>query len=186
MATSITYLKKMLLNPNVKAAITTIRTTEGTLAADGHFYLYGSSPRNKLRFTDLSKHPNSKQTHNGITSTAAGIGQILYGTYVNLCKIYKFTDFSLETQELMIVALFDDCNTLRDIANGYMFREDVLRKLSNIWASLPLSRHGQPTHSVAETRGYYTKAGGVIGSAATPAKKDLPFEVLHADTLDEE
>lgn len=164
MATSIAYLKQMRLNPNIQAAITTIRTTEGTLAEDGYYYLFGSSPKNNIRFKDLSKHPSIIQRHNNISSTAAGIGQILYATYGKLCKIYGFTDFSKETQELMIIALFDDRNTLNDIADGYFFREDVIRKLSMVWASLPKSQYGQPTHSMLSCIEYYTKAGGVIAT----------------------
>jgi muramidase (phage lysozyme) len=162
MATSLNYLKEKLTNKNVQAAIQTIRTTEGTTADDGYFYLFGSSPRNDLRFKSLATHPNNLQTHNGISSTAAGIGQWLFKTYTALCKKYGITDFTNESQMLLFAATFDDCGCLNDIAEGNMFRVDVIGKLNNIWASLPDSPFGQPTHSMVSVKEYYTEAGGVI------------------------
>jgi len=163
MATSKDYLEKMLLNPNVQAVIKTIRKTEGTSAADGYGYLFGSTPHNNIRFTDFSKHPNNHQIHNGINSTAAGIAQILYKTYVDLCEKYGFTDFEPHTQELMFCALFDQINVLGDVAKGLYLRDTVQSKIGTIWASQPMSKYGQPTHSIADCREYYLQSGGQVG-----------------------
>lgn len=163
MPSSLQYLEKMLLNKNVQAAIATIRFTEGTSAPDGYYYLYGSSPRNTLRFKDLSKHPNNKQRHNNITSTAAGIAQIIYPTWVTLSALYGFKDFSEHTQHLAFVALFDDAGVLKAIADGGILRVEVLGKLSKIWASLPLATFGQPTHDIASVRKVYVGNGGEFG-----------------------
>jgi len=163
MATSIEYLEQSLANPNVKAVIDTIRHTEGTSAPDGYGYLFGSTPNNTLRFTDFSTHPNNHQIHNGINSTAAGIGQILYGTYTDLCTKYGFTDFEPHTQELMFCALFDQINVLGALTKGFYLRDDIQSKIGTIWASQPMSKYGQPTHSIADVRAFYLSVGGCIG-----------------------
>ena len=166
MATSINYLEQMLEDENIKAVIQTIRYTEGTGADDGYGYLFGSTPNNNIRFTDFSTHPNIHEIHNGINSTAAGIAQILYGTFVELCNKYGFTDFQPHTQELMFCALFDQINVLGDLAKGYYLRDDVQAKIGTIWASQPLSKYGQPTHTIADVRAYYLSVGGSIGGLA--------------------
>jgi muramidase (phage lysozyme) len=158
MATSKEYLSECLAKPEILAAIQTIRTTEGTTAPDGFHYLFTSSPKNTLRFADLSTHPNQIITANGISSTAAGIAQILYGTWIELCNKYGFDDFSENTQMLMFCALFDLANCLNLIINGQFLSNEVQNKLGNVWASLPLSNFGQPTHTIASITQIYNSA----------------------------
>ncbi len=166
MATSITYLESMLLNPNIQAALKTIRFCEGTSAPDGSSYIFGSSPKNKLRFTDFSKHPNDRQSHNGISSTASGAYQILKKTDDMLNATYGFTDFTPYTQDLKCCAILDRIGVLKSVANGLMLQETVMTKLSGQWASLPLSLYGQPIKSMADVRTVYTANGGGIGVVA--------------------
>lgn len=162
MATSIKYLESLLENKNIQAALKTIRHCEGTSAKDGYQYVFGSSKSNKLRFTDLSKHPNNLQRHNNISSTAAGAYQILYRTYLDLCKTYGFKDFSPHTQDLMCLALFDGLNVLTAISKGKILQDEVMTKLSGTWASLPFAKYGQPTHTVADVRKVYFDNGGAL------------------------
>lgn len=166
MATSIEFLEQMLLNDNIKAAMHVVRFTEGCLADDAWQYLFGSSPKNDLRFTDMSKHPNIHRPFGNSTSTAAGAYQILYGTWVELCTTYKFTDFTPHTQDLMFCALLDQANVLTAVSKGFILQEAVMSKMGAIWASLPMSGYGQPTHSVADVRAAYLGAGGSIGGLA--------------------
>ncbi len=140
-----------------------VRTTEGTTAMDGYGYLFGSSSNNELRFTDFSTHPNNHQVHNNINSTAAGAYQILYKTYTDLCEKYGFTDFEPHTQDLMFCALLDGIGVLNAVGKGLMLQEQILGKMSGIWASLPYSPYGQPTHTVADVRAAYLAAGGAFG-----------------------
>lgn len=163
MASSIEFLEKMWSNKNVRAAFETVRHTEGTSAPDGYNYLFSSSPRNTLRFTDMTAHPNQHISANGYTSTAAGAVQILYGTWVNLCKSYGFTGFSEHTQQLMFCALIDEANCLVDICKGYYLRDTVQTKMAHIWASQPMNTYNQPTHTIADVRAYYLAQGGTIG-----------------------
>lgn len=160
MATSIDFLEKMLANANVQAALKVIRYTECKDTPDCYQYVFGSSPNNKLRFTDFSKHPDNLQKHNGISSTAAGAYQILKRTYDELCATYKFTDFTPHTQDLMCCALFDRRGVLAAISKGKFLSEEVMGALSEEWASLPYSSYGQPTHSIADVRTKYLENGG--------------------------
>lgn len=166
MATSQEFLEQMLLNDNVKAAALVVAHTEGTSAEDGYSYLFGSRPDNTLRFTDFSIHPNNHQVHNGINSTAAGRYQILFGTYVELCNKYGFTNFEPHTQDLMFAAILDGISVLTAVSKGLMLQDLVLNKMAKQWASLPGSPYGQPTHTVADVREVYLANGGSIGGLA--------------------
>lgn len=166
MATSKEHLESLLSNKNIQAALHAIRKCEGTAAADGHTYLFGSTPSNARRFLDMSKHPNQKFPFQskGKTeySTAAGAYQILYATWLDLCHKYNFKDFTAHSQDLAALALFDGANCLKSVADGKMFNADVMDKLNNIWASLPGAGYSQPEKSIAAVKGWYGEAGGVI------------------------
>ncbi len=95
-------------------------------------------------------------------SSAAGAYQILWRTYVELCANYGFKDFTPRTQDLMALALFDQIGVLHAIRDGKMLQPEVMDKLNNIWASLPLSEYGQPTKSIELVTDTYIKAGGFI------------------------
>lgn len=161
MATSKEFLLKALENANIQAALKTIRHCEGTSAADGYNYLFGSSPHNTLRFTDMSTHPNisrpfGKDNH----STAAGAYQFLFGTYQHLSDRYGIEGFDAATQDLLCVALFDQINVLGKIINGYFMTTTVQEAMGGQWASFPLSKYGQPTHSLSEVELTYVSNGG--------------------------
>src|SRR6187399_2200485 len=153
MPTSINYLESLLTNRNIQAALHAIRSCEGTAAADGYNYLFGSKPSNARRFIDMSTHPNQKFPFKvkGKTeySTAAGAYQILYATFVDLCDKYKFKDFTAHTQDLMALALFDGANCLKAVADGHMFDAPIIDRLNNIWASLPGAGYDQPEKAIA-------------------------------------
>ncbi len=162
MATSLEFLKMANGNAFIKAAQKTIRTTEGTNTPDGYNYLFGSSPKNDIRFSGYATHPNILETENGYSTTAAGAYQILSNTFVELCNEYGFTDFSPATQDLMFCALLDQKNCLQKVVNGYFMTTTVQTLLGEIWASLPLSPYGQPTHTLIQVADIYKQNGGEI------------------------
>lgn len=167
MATSIDFLKNMITNSNVIAALKTIRTTECNDAPECYQYLFGSTVNNDIRFTDYSKHPNNLQTHNGISSTAAGAYQILYRTYTELVTKYGFDgSFDPAAQDLLAVAIFDEIGVLTAVSKGLMLQDTVLNKISNQWASIPDNSYGQNPKTVAQVREIYLAAGGSIGGLA--------------------
>jgi muramidase (phage lysozyme) len=160
MATSKQFLQNMLLNKNVQAAIATIRQTEGTDSPEGFYYQFGSTPHNNIRSANLDTHPNVHQVHNGINSTAAGIGQWLYGTYQGLCAKYNISGFDEATQMLLFVASFDDLNVLTSISKGLFLSEAVMTKVSGYWASLPYNNYKQNPKTIETVRAIYLAAGG--------------------------
>lgn len=168
MATSIKYLEEKLKNKNIQAALMAIRQCEGTAAADGYNYLFGSNARNKIRFTDYSTHPNVRKIYidksgKPIITTAAGAYQIIYRTWVMLVRAYKLpANFEPHTQDLMAVALFDSENVLNAVAQGKFFEAEVLDGLNDQWASLPMAGYNQPEKPIALVKKYYTTAGGVL------------------------
>jgi muramidase (phage lysozyme) len=165
MATSLNFLKTIVKNPNIIAANKTVRHTEGTNADDGYSYLFGSNPKNTRRFTDFSKHPNIAEPFGeNEHSTAAGAFQILYPTYQQLCAKYGFADFTPETQDLMFCAILDEINMLEKVVNGYFMITQVQDAMGGQWASLPLSKYGQPIHSLVDVQDYYEQMGGIVQS----------------------
>lgn len=167
MPTSISYLTEKLNNKNIKAALIAIRKCEGTSNQDGYRFLFGSKSSNAIRFTGFSTHPNIRKEYTDkaqkkIFTTAAGAYQIIKGTYDMLCKKYGFNDFSPATQDLMAVAIFDSEGVLNGVAEGKFFNPEVLDKLNNQWASLPMAGFNQPEKDLATVKKYYLDAGGNI------------------------
>lgn len=165
--TSIAYLEEKLKDKDIQAALMTIRKCEGTDAQDGYRYLFGSRPDNALRFTEFTTHPNiRKEFKNGkgerLITTAAGAYQIIYPTFVMLCKGYGFTNFEPHTQDLMAVALFDCVNMLNAVSEGKFFDPHVLDGLNDQWASLPGAGYNQPEKSIATVKEWYKKYGGTV------------------------
>ena len=156
---SIDFLKKSLENANVQAMLKTIRKCEGTDAPDGYNYLFGSSPHNDRRFDNFATHPNkSFPFGHDQFSTAAGAYQILYTTWKDSSIKLGLNDFSPASQDLIAVSLISQKNCLQKLIHGYF--EEVISHISTIWASLPNSPYGQPTHGLPQVAGWYKENGG--------------------------
>lgn len=164
----LSFLQEALKNENIQAFMKTIRQCEGTSAPDGYNYLFGSSAFNRLRFTDMSRHPNIKRPFGKTYSDAAGAYQIMYATEQGLIQqlvgygmsLEAATNFDAPMQDLRCVLLFSNHNCCQKIMDGdFQFGIDTLNKT---WASLPGSPYGQPTHTVAEVTQWYADNGGNI------------------------
>lgn len=166
----LSYLQNALQDANIQAFQELIRDCEGTAAPDGYDYLFGSSPNNTRRFTDMSQHPNVKEPfgNNGEYSDAAGAYQIMYATEQGLIKqlvgygmsLEQATMFDEATQNLKCVLLFSNSNVCQKIIDGCFF--EAINVLNRIWASLPGSPYGEPVKTIAEAITFYTKNGGTI------------------------
>lgn len=156
----IDFLKSALLNSNVQAGLKTIRESEGSAAEDGYSYLFSSSPRNDVRFKDYSKHPNIKMPYGTTFSTAAGAYQIMYNTWVDIQKQLNLPDFSPASQDIACCFLISQRNCLQKLMDGGF--DAFVAKCNTIWASLPGSPYGQPTHDIAKVQKWYEENGGVI------------------------
>ena len=142
---------------NLKAFLTMIRYAEGTLSQDGYNKLYGGS-----NFIDMSKHPNIAITKWGITSTAAGAYQILFGTWQELQSKLKLPDFSPESQDRAAIDLIKRRKALEDVLAG-RFAQAIL-KCRKEWASLPGAGYGQNEKKPTTLLAVYKMAGGNIAA----------------------
>ena len=157
---SLQFLKTALLNKNVQAFLLMIRKSEGTDAADGYNYIFGSSPNNDKRFTDFSKHPDIKVPYGNTFSTAAGAYQILYPDWRFVQQKYALPDFSPGSQDIAAAELISERNVLQKLMNGDF--NTALTECAATWASLPGAPYGQPEHSIATVTDWYQSAGGEI------------------------
>ncbi len=140
---------------NLRAFLIMIQYSEGTYGKDGYNKLYGGST-----FQDLSKHPNTKTTKWGITSTAAGAYQILNKTWNELQPKLGLTDFSATSQDKAAVELIRRRKALDDVYAGRFTQ--AINKCKKEWASLPGAGYGQTENSVKNLLAVYKVAGGTI------------------------
>lgn len=147
-------------HPNMKAFLWMIRTGEGTAHDQGFNFLFGSSLKNNLRFTDFSKHPNIHRPFGKTTSTAAGAYQFLYRTWVEVAKKLGLKDFSPESQTIGAVEKIRERGAYQLVMEGKF--EEAVKKCAREWASLPFSPYGQPTKTIAQATKTYLNAGGTI------------------------
>ena len=160
---SLQFLQTALQNPNVKALMSVISECEGTNNPDGYNYVFGSSPSNKLRFTDFSHHPNMKEPFRGGYSSAAGKWQILYDTWEAIQAKYNLPDFSPANQDIACAELISQRDVLQKTMDGDF--DTAISACAHTWASLPNSPYGQPTHTIEQVKQWYAEAGGTINNA---------------------
>jgi muramidase (phage lysozyme) len=159
----------------VRAFMRMIRVGEGTPTRKGYGMLFGGT-----YFTDFSKHPE-KVIHGGkYYSSAAGAYQMMdfkwwelngfeltsspykkTGKYFesrNLAKKYNISDFSQESQDKYCIIILKHTipGTIELIRKDRI--KEAMTKANGIWASLPGSKHGQPTQAmntaIAKYKGY--------------------------------
>lgn len=171
---------------NVNAFIDTIRFAEGTDAADGWNYVFGSRPSNTKRFHNMSDHPAFTGEWNGevlpkemclaikkgdgtpiypdgiCKSYAAGAGQFTKATWTEAKAALDLPDFSEASQRKAFIYLFIKEDALDDIKAGKF--EDAVLKVANRWASLPGNNYRQPQKSMADLNAKFTNKGGTIYS----------------------
>jgi len=138
---------------NLKAFLIMIQYSEGTFGKDGYRKLYGGG-----FFNDLSKHPNTRVTKWGITSTAAGAYQILNKTWNEIQAKLKLPDFSPLSQDKAAIELIRRRKALEDVMAGRFTQ--AIEKCKKEWASLPGAGYGQNEKNVKSLLAVYKIAGG--------------------------
>ena len=154
------FIEDSLQNANCMAALHMIRCCEGTEADDGYNYLFGSSPNNDRRFTDMSDHPNIAEPFGETISTAAGAYQILHPTWLELKAKLNLRDFSPASQDQAALELISQRNAVHLFIAGDV--EAGVAHINNIWASLPGSPYGQPVKTIDDCKQYFTEGGGTL------------------------
>lgn len=96
----------------------------------------------------------------GIKSTAAGRYQLL-ARYWNVYKRQLgLKDFSPISQDLVAIRQIKEQRALEDIKDGQF--EEAVRKVRNIWASMPSAGYGQHEHKMEALAKVFTLHGGEI------------------------
>jgi len=156
-------LRTALEDANVRAFLAVIDLGEhGPNADDPDRYrtMYGGGKFDAPPW----EHPRRKVTAGAWTSTAAGRGQFLAGTWDGLVKQYAFPDFSPECQNEAMVALVSRRGALDDAIEGRF--DEAIAKCAKEWASLPGSPYGQPTMTLDQARRRYIESGGQFEATA--------------------
>lgn len=97
-------------------------------------------------FTDFSHHPFSNRaakqvTKAGLHSTASGCYQILYRWWKPYSAKLALDNFDNVSQDKYFVQILKEQKALSLIASGDI--EGAIKRVSNIWASLPGAGYGQ-------------------------------------------
>ncbi|VFR82798.1 Phage lysin [plant metagenome] len=121
------------------------------LVGGGNFQGYADHPRVLVRLPRLN-----------IFSTAAGRYQLLSRYWDAYRKQLNLPDFSPENQDRVAIQQIRERGALPDIAAGRF--DEAVRKVRNIWASLPGAGYGQHEQPLARLREVYVKAGGTLHS----------------------
>ena len=145
--------------PNRKAFLTMIATAEGTvnLGDNGYNVLVGGS-----LFTGYADHPRKAVylPKYKIKSTAAGRYQILSKYYTFYKKLLKLKDFSPASQDAIAIQMIKEQGALQDVDEGRV--DAAIKKVSNIWASMPGAGYGQREVAITSLRKSFVDAGGLI------------------------
>jgi muramidase (phage lysozyme) len=147
------------VNQNRKAFLDMIAVSEGTSTIkrsdNGYNVLVGGA-----LFSDYSDHPRVKVwiANLRIYSTAAGRYQLLSRYYDAYKKQLKLHDFSPASQDAIALQQIRERGALKLIDNGNI--EDAIKRVRNIWASLPGAGYGQHEHKIEHLLAAYRNAGG--------------------------
>lgn len=155
-------MTRIIENPNIMAMMNTIAVTEGTdngkqnTADSGYDVLVGGT-----LFYSYADHPNVLVKLNAkLSSTAAGRYQILYKYWTHYKDLLKLPDFGPISQDKYCIQQFKERGAIQLIKDGKF--DDAIRRINNIWASLPESPYGQHTFSMDEAKNIYLSKGGTL------------------------
>lgn len=173
--TTLEQLRSYATNANVAAFLRVIRAGESGQGVDAYRTMYGGGLFNVEAGW---RHPNTKVTAGGYTSTAAGAYQFLARTWEALSARYGFADFSPGNQDLGAIALIVGRGAIADVLNGDLVA--ALPKCGREWASLPGSPYGQPTITPARCEAVFRQYGGQllatepVGAPVAPEPPSIP------------
>ena len=108
-------------------------------------------------FRDFDRHPNIVIRGSPYYSSAAGRYQFIWHTFTEMQKKCSgIPDFTPASQDNAAVCLLDSRkvnHTEFHTTKGALLIE--IKKIANVWASLPGSPYGQPTHSMDKLWKFY-------------------------------
>ncbi|HAH31237.1 MAG TPA: hypothetical protein DCL44_02865 [Elusimicrobia bacterium] len=128
----------------VRAFMDTLAFAEGT--KDRYNYIFTF-----VTFNSYADHPRRPICAGSLCSTAAGRYQFLAKTWDGLAPDMGISDFTPPSQDKAGLELVRRAGAYNLVlkSNTYANFSAAVRKLNMIWASLPGSPYGQPTHSMS-------------------------------------
>ncbi|MBQ5963136.1 glycoside hydrolase family 104 protein [Massilia sp. ZL223] len=151
------------VHQNVRAFLDMIAHSEGTdngrqptrnhgydvIVGGNLFHCYKDHPRELVTLGKLK-----------IKSTAAGRYQLLSRYFDAYRNQLGLKDFSPLSQDLIAIQQIRECRALGLVEQG-RFAEAV-KKVKNIWASLPGAGYGQHENKLTDLAAVYLRKGGVL------------------------
>jgi len=137
----------------VRAFLDTLAFSEGT--TDHYNYIFSFAT-----FKSYADHPRQKKCIGRLCSDAAGRYQFLSDTWDPMASALGLKDFTPPSQDKAVIELIRRDGTYSYVAGSAVYKNftKAVYRLNNIWASLPGSPYGQPTHSMASLWSYYKVA----------------------------
>ncbi|MCX5793472.1 MAG: glycoside hydrolase family 104 protein [Elusimicrobia bacterium] len=138
---------------NVRAFLDTLAYAEGTNEHYNFLFTF-------VTFKSYADHPRKRICSGGLCSTAAGRYQFLSKTWDPLAQDLGLPDFTPPNQEKAALELIRRAGAYNNVANSAVYANfsKAVAKLNTIWASLPGSPYGQPTHPLANLWTVYKAA----------------------------
>lgn len=138
---------------NIRAFLDTLAYAEGT--DDRYNYIFTHAT-----FESYTDHPRKRKCSGKLCSNAAGRYQFLADTWDGLAPDLGLTDFTPPSQDKAVVEAIRRSGAFRNVSKSSKYEEftEALRKLNGVWASLPGSPYGQPTHTKAQLWKVYKAA----------------------------
>lgn len=131
--------------PNtVRAFLDTLAYAEGTDEQYNFIYSFKT-------FNSYADHPRKVYCSGGLCSSAAGRYQFLPDTWDGLTPELGLKDFTPPSQDKAAVEIFRRAGAYNLVLKSSKYENftAALSRLNGVWASLPGSPYGQPTHSTA-------------------------------------
>ena len=130
-----------------------------SLSDNGYNIIVGSTPKKLILFESYADHPRRLiKINDKLSSTAAGRYQLLARYFDPYKKLLGLKDFSPASQDAIALQQIRERKALEDIDAG---RFDVaVRKVRNIWASLPGAGYGQHEHKLETLMAKFVEKGG--------------------------
>lgn len=138
---------------NIRAFLDTLAYAEGTNESYNYIFTHAT-------FESYADHPRKRKCSGKLCSNASGRYQFLSDTWDGLAPDLGLKDFTPPSQDKAVVEAIRRSGAFRNVSKSSKYEEftEALRKLNGVWASLPGSPYGQPTHSKAQLWKVYKAA----------------------------
>ncbi len=157
------------MNANLKAFLDMIAVSELgerllAISDNGYNVIVGSTASRPILFESYADHPrrliNLRIGGKNVRSTAAGRYQLLARYFDAYKRQLGLQDFSPAAQDAIAVQQIRERGALADIEAGRF--GPAVRRVKNIWASLPGAGYGQHENDLARLQTAYLRAGGTL------------------------